>query len=304
VRANRGVLLGLGGYARNDRIRGEHGQPADSAWSMAINEDQGDAIGLGIAAGAELALMDDSWWVPAMFPPGGADPSFVVWERSLPHSVMLDAAGRRFVNEAESYQDMGRRMFQHGAVPAWLVIDENHRRRYSLGTAAPRFTPRKWISEGFVIRATSLDELADRCELDRGSLRATIGRFNGFARAGRDEDFARGETDNDRYYADPTHGPNPSLGPLERPPFYAVKLYPADVGTKGGLVTDEHSRALRADGSSIDGLYAAGNSAASILGNRYAGPGATIGSAMICAFMAMRHAARVERVTSLISLSE
>jgi 3-oxosteroid 1-dehydrogenase len=257
---------------------------------MAIDEDQGEGLRLGQRVGGDVALMEDSWWVPAIYPPGGADPSFIVWERTLPHSVMLDADGRRFVNEAESYQDLGRRMFAHGAVPAWLVIDDNHRRRYSLGTAAPRLTPRAWISEGFLVRADSLAELAHRCELDAGNVEATIERFNTFARAGRDEDFGRGETDNDRYYADPTHGPNPSLGPLERPPFYAVRLYPADVGTKGGLVTDEHSRVVRADGSPIGGLYAAGNSAASILGNRYAGPGATIGSAMICAFMAMRHA--------------
>jgi 3-oxosteroid 1-dehydrogenase len=293
VRASRGVVLGVGGFAQNESLRHRYSQPVGTKWSIAIAEDRGDGLMLGLGAGADVALMDDSWWVPMVFPPDDA-PNFVVWERAVPHSIMVDHAGQRFVNEAASYQDVGARMLERdrdvSAVPSWLIIDANHRRRYSFGMALPGITPRRWLSSGFMVKAGSLEELARRCEIHPAGLLETVERFNRFASTGIDEDFGRGSTEYDNYYADPTHSPNPSLGPVEKAPYYAVRVYPGDVGSKGGLLADEHSRVLRPEGSVVEGLYAAGNTSASMMGHRYPGPGSTVGSALTWGYIAMRHA--------------
>ncbi len=126
------------------------------------------------------------------------------------------------------------------------------------------------------------------------ALAATIERFNGFAESGNDEDFHRGDSAYDRYYADPRVKPNPSLHRIDQGPFYAVKIVPGDLGTKGGIVTDERARALRADGSVIDGLYAAGNVSSAVMGHTYAGPGATIGPAMTFGYLAAEDIAKSE----------
>ena len=139
---------------------------------------------------------------------------------------------------------------------------------------------------GSVHRASTVAELATSAGLDPQALAATVARFNGFAEAGSDEDFRRGDSAYDRYYGDPRRRPNPNLAPLAAPPFYAVKIVPGDLGTKGGLRTDERARVLRADGSPIPGLYAAGNTSAAVMGHSYAGAGATIGPAMTFGYIA------------------
>ncbi|MGH3468216.1 MAG: FAD-binding protein, partial [Thermocrispum sp.] len=140
-------------------------------------------------------------------------------------------------------------------------------------------------------RAATLPGLAAEIGLPEQALADTVQRFNAFARAGRDQDFHRGESRYDHYYGDPRNHPNPSLGPVDKPPFYAVRLVPGDLGTKGGLSTDHRARVLRADGSAITGLYAAGNTSAPVMGHTYAGPGATIGPAMVFGYLAAEHAA-------------
>lgn len=123
-------------------------------------------------------------------------------------------------------------------------------------------------------------------------LRDTVERFNGFARSGVDGDFGRGNSAYDRYYSDPTVKPNPNLGPLEKPPFDAVEFVIGDLGTKGGVVTDEHARVLREDGTVIEGLYASGNCSASVMGHTYPGPGSTLGPAVVFGLIAARHIAK------------
>ena len=137
-----------------------------------------------------------------------------------------------------------------------------------------------------MFQAPEVAELAGRVGLDPAALAATITRFNQFATTGKDEDFHRGDSAYDRYYGDPRQRPNPNLAPLARPPFYAFKIVPGDLGTKGGLRTDERARVLRADGSPIPGLYAAGNTSAAVMGHSYAGAGATIGPAMTFGYIA------------------
>ena len=155
----------------------------------------------------------------------------------------------------------------------------------------PGITPKAAIRNGTMLKADTLEGLADEAGVDPDGLRATAQRLNAFAERGRDEDFHRGDTAYDRFYSDPRVKPNPNLGPVERPPFDAVKVWPGDLGTKGGLLTDEHARALRENGDPIPGLYAAGNTSASVMGRTYPGPGSTIGPAMTFGMIAGRHLA-------------
>ncbi len=294
--AGAGVLIASGGFARNEELRRRYQpHPIGVAWTSASRGDTGDGIEIGARAGADLALMDEAWWGPASIRPDGR-PVFHVWERSLPGSIIVDAAGERFVNEASSYIDVVHAMYarhaETAAIPAWLVFDARYRRRYPFGLAPPARTPQDLIDGGYFRRAATLAALAGEIGIDPAGLERTVAGFNATAESGVDPAFHRGDSVYDRYYGDPRVKPNPCLAPLARPPFYAVALFPGDLGTKGGLVTDEHGRVLRPDGSAIDGLYASGNSTASVMGRTYPGPGASLAPAMTFAYLAMRHAAR------------
>lgn len=293
IRASVGVLLCAGGFARNPEFRRHH-QGVTGEWSSASPDDQGDAIQIGIAVGAATALMDDAWWGPSFVYPDGT-PAFSIWERTLPGSIIVDANGERYFNEAESYVDAGHAMLERNrtvtAIPSWLIMDARFRRRYLFGVMPPGLTPRALLEQGFFRKAATLEELALACGIDPSRLSRTVDRHNGFARTGIDEDFRRGGNICDQYWADPSNKPNSSLAPIERGPFLACQVYPGDLGTKGGLLTDEHSRVLRHDGTVFEGLYATGNTAASVMGRTYPGPGSTLGSAATFAFIAANHAA-------------
>ena len=295
VAARRAVLLAAGGFARNAKFRKQY-QVVGDEYTSAIETDTGDAIEIAMKAGAATALMEEAWWTPAAKIPGSVRMP-VVWERQLPHCIMVDSSGERFMNEAQPYIDAGRRQFERNkivpAIPAWLILDARHRSRYLFGPALGGATPRSWIDAGFFIRADSVAALAGKINVDASRLRRTIDRFNGFADTGIDVDFHRGSNAYDKFYSDPRTRPNPNLGRIERSPFWAVPIVPGDLGTKGGLLTDEHARVLRANGDVIRGLYAAGNTTASVMGRSYPGPGATLAPATIFAFIAMRHAAGV-----------
>jgi 3-oxosteroid 1-dehydrogenase len=279
-RARRGVVLASGGFEHNEDMRHRHQrEPIGTQWTVGASSNTGDAIELGSTLGADLGLMDEAWWGPAIPLSGG--PYFCLAERSLPGSLIVDGGGQRFVNESAPYIDAVKAMYEHDAIPAWLVFDQRYRDRYLFAGLGPRQPlPRRWYEAGAVVRGSSLDDLG------LPSLPKTVARFNEFAASGRDEQFGRGDSVYDRYYGDPRQRPNPNLGPLLKPPFYAVKLVPGDLGTKGGLVTDERARVLRPDGSPIMGLYAAGNASAAVMGRSYAGAGATIGPAMTFGYLA------------------
>ncbi len=291
VRTRRGVVLASGGFEFNLELRQKH-QPAPIGidWSTGAPSNTGGGILAGVAAGAETALMDDAWWGPTIPLPRG--PWFCLAERNLPGSIIVNAEGRRFMNEALPYVEAVHEIYAGEAtgvshVPAWMVIDQRYRNRYLFAGLGPRQPfPGSWLKAGVVVKAATLAELAEKIGVPADSLVATVDRFNGFARTGVDEDFHRGESAYDKYYSDPTVKPNPSLHVLDQAPFYAVKIVPGDLGTKGGLVTDERARALRPDGSVIEGLYAAGNCSAAVMGHTYAGPGATIGPAMTFGYLA------------------
>ena len=290
-RARRGVILGSGGFEKNAELREKYlPQPTDPNWSTASANNTGAGIEAGIAVGAEVGLMDDAWWGPTIPLPRG--PWFCLAERNLPGSIIVNSAGNRFMNEALPYVEATHEIYRGEAtgvphVPAWMIIDQRYRNRYLFAGLTARMPfPGHWLKNGVVHRAGTIDALSTQIGVPAEALTKTLMRFNGFAEKGVDEDFRRGESAYDRYYADPTVGPNPSLHRIDEAPFYAIKIVPGDLGTKGGLITDERARVLRADGSVILGLYAAGNCSAAVMGRTYAGPGATIGPALVFAYLA------------------
>jgi len=290
IRARAGVILGAGGFAQNREWRQKyHGMPGNSS---AAAGDQGTAIDVGVTAGGALALMDDAWWGSAV-PMANGTAQFMLSERSMPFGIIVDQAGSRYLNESESYIDFGHEMIEHNrqtpAIPSWLILDIRHRRRYL--SSALLAGGKSLRANGTVVSADTIEELAARLHIDPAALRATVERFNGFTRSGVDLDFGRGRTVYDNYYGDPSVKPNPNLGPLEKGPFTAVKVVPGDLGTKGGLLTDENGQVLTEAGAPIAGLYAAGNTTASVMGRTYPGPGSTIAPAMVFGYLAARHAA-------------
>ncbi|GGN17976.1 3-oxosteroid 1-dehydrogenase [Actinoplanes campanulatus] len=287
-RARRGVILASGGFERNERMRREH-QDLGTEWTVGAPGNVGDGIVMGRELGAALDLMDEAWWGPSLPLTGG--PYFCLAERNLPGSLMVDGSGRRFVNESAPYVDvvhvmLGRRTGTPH-LPSWLITDRTYRDRYLFAGRAPRTPlPRRWFDAGVAHRADTVEGLAASIGVPPEELRRTVERFNGFAASGRDDDFGRGDSAYDRYYGDPRQRPNPCLGPLLKPPFHAFALVPGDLGTKGGLRTDERARVLRPDGTPVPGLYAAGNTSASVMGRGYAGAGATLGPAMTFGYLA------------------
>jgi 3-oxosteroid 1-dehydrogenase len=289
INARRGVILAAGGFEHNERMRKEYQRPPiGTEWTVGAPENTGDGIEAGLRLGAAVELMDDAWWGPSIPLPRG--PYFCLAERTLPGCILVNQAGNRFVNEAAPYVDAVHAMYdQHTEadphIPAWLIADQRYRNRYVFAGLGPRQPfPGRWYRHGTVQRAPTLEDLATA--IGAPSLRSTVDRFNAFARTGIDEDFHRGRSAYDRYYGDPRNHPNPCLGPLNRPLFYAIKIVPGDLGTKGGLRTDARARVLREDGSVITGLYAAGNASAPVMGRTYAGPGATLGPAMVFGYLA------------------
>lgn len=291
IRAARGVILGSGGFERNIELREKYlPQPTSADWTTGSQFNTGGGLLAGIAAGAEIDLMDDGWWGPTIPLPGR--PWFCLAERNLPGSIIVNQAGERYMNEALPYVEAVHAMYEGettgvGHVPSWMVIDQRYRNRYVFAGLMPRQPfPGKWFKEGVVKKASTIEALAAEIDVPPGALTETVNRFNEFARSGVDADFHRGESAYDKYYSDPTVKPNPSLHVIDEGPFYAVKIVPGDLGTKGGLVTDEKARVLRADGSVIPGLYAAGNVSSAVMGNTYPGPGGTIGPALTFGYLA------------------
>ncbi len=309
VLAADGVLLNAGGFARNGPLRQKLGRPpSGDQWTSANAGDTGEMLLAAIQLGAATDCLDEAWWVLTSRHPDGRwpkgsvmpDGQIVPWthhlDLSLPHSMLVDASGERFCNESASYMEVGQRMYARhastgAAIPSWTIFDSLHRRRYPWGTSFPGVTPKEWIDSGYMQKADSLEALARSCGIDAEGLVRSVRRFNGFCSSGVDADFARGGRAFDRCHGDPTVRPNPNLGSIERPPFFAVPMYPGDVGTAGGLVCDEYARVLREDASPIAGLYATGNTTASVMGRSYPGAGASIGASFVFAFIAAHHAA-------------
>jgi 3-oxosteroid 1-dehydrogenase len=288
IRGPRGVIVASGGFEGSAMLRKEHGVPGAAEWSMApAGTNAGEPIEAGVALGAQVAHMDQAWLCPGLEQPDGGG-SFTLGFRG---GVMVDAHGRRYANECLPYDRFGREMAESpDRIPSHLVFDSREGLRLP-AIAMPEGDPEQHLAAGTWLRADTVAELADRLGLT--DLESTIERFNGFAESGVDEDFGRGSDEYDTFFAGGGE-PNGALVPIDAPPFYAARFVLSDLGTKGGLVTDQHGRVIRTDGTPIPGLYATSNSAASILGSLYPAPGIPLGLAMVFASLAVQHLASEE----------
>jgi len=291
IGARKGVLLACGGFEHNREMRAQYlPEGARPDFSSGATQNTGDGHRAAQAVGAAVDLMDDAWWMPSIRHPSGASIPLVS-ERAIPCSVIVTADGKRFTNESLPYVTFVHRQLAGRHEPIWFVMDAKARARYPFAQVLPGIPFSKgYYEKGIIHRAETLTELAGSIGVPAAALSETVERWNGFAAKGVDEDFGRGESAYDRYYGDPTLA-NPNLDAIDKAPYYAIRVEVGDLGTKGGLVTDEHGRVQRPDGSVIDGLYATGNAAASVMGPEYAGPGATIGPAMVFGYLAVKHAA-------------
>ena len=313
VRARHGVVLASGGFDHDMAWRREHLPELEHDWSFGNPASMGDGIRAGEKVGAALDLLDEAWWFPAMCWPDGRL-QFMLNERMMPSQFVVNGAGRRFVNEAAPYMDFAHAMLdgqRSGTthIPCWLITDTRSFHRYVVGGHLPLpkipfapvptgwKVPKAWLDSGIVKQASTFEDLATQIGVPPETLRATAERFNAQARSGHDDDFARGDSAYDNYYGDPTL-PNPNLHPLTEPPYLAFQIILGDLGTSGGLRTDEHARVLRDDGSAIGGLYATGNATAAVMGRSYAGAGATIGPAMTFGYVAARHISDTRAATT------
>jgi succinate dehydrogenase/fumarate reductase flavoprotein subunit len=314
IRARKAVILGVGGFEWNPQLvksflRG----PMDGPGSTPENE--GDGLLMAMAAGASLGLMSEAWWMPTIRIPGEDLRGRPVYrlagggERAYPGGIMVNREGRRFVNEACNYSTLGRAFHEYDTnsttfrlrnLPCWLVFDQRYQDRYPMRQRAPGGEggahmvavdgedPPEWVLVG-----RTLGELAAAAGIDAAGLAATVERFNGFAREGRDPDFHRGESAYDTFMGDRTlPGAWATLGRIETPPFYAVEMHSGTIGTKGGPRTNDRAQVLDTSGAVIPGLYAIGNTMASATGLAYFGAGCTIGMGMTFGYVAGRSAAQ------------
>ncbi|WP_445165513.1 3-ketosteroid-delta-1-dehydrogenase [Mycolicibacterium sp. Dal123E01] len=303
ITARRGVVLAAGGFDHHMDMRWKfQSESLGRNLSLGAESNTGDAIRLGQEVGGDIALMNQSWWFPAVAPLPGAAPAVMLAERSLPGSFIVDQNGRRFANESTDYMSFGQRVLELEAAgtpvePMWIVFDQQYRNSYVFAAELfPRMPiPQSWYDAGIAFRADDFSTLAAKMGVPDDNFGSTVARFNENAFAGEDPDFGRGRSAYDRYYGDPTITPNPNLRPLVTGPFYAVKMVLSDLGTCGGLRADDRARVLREDGSVIKGLYAIGNTAANAFGNTYPGAGATIAQGLVYGYIAARDAARPDQ---------
>src|SRR6185312_9182620 len=291
IEARKGVLLAAGGFSRNADMRRQYSgeQPNEGRWSIANAGDTGEVLQTAMRLGAKTDLLDEAWWLPSVFIADGGDAAKALGSgRQRPGAIYVDGTGRRFCNESNSYVEVGKAMYANKAVPCWMVFDEGYIGRYVSG-ANPfkkRRLPEDLIERGAVLRGNTIVELARQMEVSADALEQTVKRFNEFAARGLDPDFGRGQSAYNACLGDPGYRPNAALGPLDRAPYYATKVVPADVGTCGGVVTDEHARVLDQDDRPIDGLYATGNITATVMGRKYLGAGGSIAYTMVFGYVA------------------
>lgn len=299
VAATGGVILATGGFNRSKTRRAAYlpaqlseDSPAAPGHTGALH-DMAEALGAVYGEGND----QNAFWAPCSTR-RRADGSLAVYphfvlDRSKPGTVCVDSNGRRFVNESVSYHVFGKTMLEGGEATrhGWIITDAAAIKKYGLGLVRPggdRLAP--YLADGYLIQADSIEDLALKTETDPAALQASINQINAAAAAGEDATFGRGSTPYQRHNGDASVTPNPTLGPIKTAPFYAVRIKPADIGAAKGFRADVNAQLLRADGSAIEGLYAAGNDLHSVMGGVYPGPGITLGPGITFGFLAARHA--------------
>jgi len=292
IRAEKGLVLAAGGFESNDAMRKRYlPNPTEAEWTTANPGNTGEAISMGMELGAAVDLMDDAWWGPVTLVPGEERARMLVIEKGLPGSIFVNKRGERFLNEAAPYNDICKAIYANNTpespcVPAYMVFDATFRKKYPCGpffqaSQQPDWALPKLLKERrYLKKAETLTGIAAELGIDAAGLVATVEKMNRYTREGKDPEFHRGESLFDRYYGDEKVRPNPCLAPIDTPPYYAIVVYPGDLGTKGGLKTDASARVLTSAGEPIPGLYAIGNCSASVMGHTYPGAGGTMGPAM------------------------
>lgn len=299
-RASKGVILCAGGFDKNQEMRSQYmPQPNKAEWSAGVDSNTGDMIRAGMELGADTGLMNEAWWAPTMKTPEGVTVLFA--EKSKPGMIIVDKKGQRFMNEAITYNSYGECFYGaqergHECFPAYVIFNKHYRQNYIFGgmpqaNFSPDFmNPGMVGKNGVLTKAATLDELANKLGIEIDGLRATVDKMDSFAATGVDSDFGRGSDAHDTMYGDAAVTPNACLGKMSEGPFYAGQVNPGDIGTKGGLRTNNDGQVLDAQQQTIAGLYAAGNCSVSIMGNKYPGAGCTLGPGMTRAYLAAGHA--------------
>jgi succinate dehydrogenase/fumarate reductase flavoprotein subunit len=304
VTARHGVVLACGGFPHDIGRRKAmfpHAPTGMEHFSPGPIGNTGDGLRMAEAAGGRIddTLPNAAAWVPVSITTRkdgsqGVMPHFI--DRAKPGVIAVNKDGMRFANEANSYHDFVQQMMKSAnpgeELASFLICDHRTLRKYGLGCVPPFPMPiGRHIRSGYLMRGRTLADLAARAGIDAKGLETTVAQFNATAAEGRDPVFGKGSRAYNRFQGDALHGPNPCLAPVERGPFFAIKMVVGDLGTYAGIETDSDSRVLRADGSPIRGLYAAGNDIASIMGGNYPGAGITLGPALTFGYIAGRHIA-------------
>jgi 3-oxosteroid 1-dehydrogenase len=302
VQARRGVIVASGGFGQNQEMREKYlPKPTNSDWGCEPKTNTGDPIKAAEAIGAQLKFMDKAWWVTTVKAPNEEFPRLSEIEKSLPGNYTVNTSGKRFANESQNYltfmlEVLEKEKLGESCAPMYMIFDANHRKNYPVGPLMPgKFFPdslvkivhRDWFGSDFLTSASTVEELALQIGIDADALKATVNRVNDFSATGKDLDFKRGDNERDRFSGDPTLL-NPCLGPVDKAPFYAMRIDPGEFATCGGMAINEPGQVLNNDNQPITGLYATGNCTPALL-TTYPGPGATIGPAMTFGFIAAKH---------------
>jgi succinate dehydrogenase/fumarate reductase flavoprotein subunit len=302
IGARKGVVIATGGYGHNARLRRQFMPRPTPPYTVACQANTGDGIELGLRHGGTVQPETQgpgAFWTPVSVT-RRADGSQGVFphlslDRAKPGLIAVNGAAQRFVNEAASYHDFVEGMYaSHKTVttlPAYLICEASFVARYGLGAIHPGTTDlRKAEREGYLVTAPTLEALATKLKLDPRALADTVSRYNTLARAGKDTDFGRGDTELNRFNGDPAQKPNPCLRPIENGPFVGLAVWPAEIGTSTGLVTNADGQVLDTQRRPIAGLYACGNDMASVMSGSYPGPGTTLGPALTFGWRVAMHA--------------
>ncbi|MBB6125361.1 FAD-dependent oxidoreductase [Sphingobium subterraneum] len=305
ILAKRGVVLATGGFPWSKDLREQFMGDTEFGYSATSPDSTGDGIAIAMQNGGQFDRKNSegAFWTPVSVGTraDGSTARFphLMADRAKPRLIAVNRLGQRFFNEAENYHDFVRAMHRElgngDQQPVHLLCDAPYLKKYAFGAIPPLASERRRaLRSGYLIEGRTVEELAHKIGVDPSRLKQTITAFNQDARKGVDAEFGKGSSAYNRYLGDATHGPNPCLGPIEKAPFYAIRVYAGDIGTAMGLAADEHSRVLDENGVAIPGLYACGNDRNSIMAGSYPSGGITIGPALVFAYLAVQHASRAQ----------
>ncbi len=292
--ASQGVLIGSGGFSKNQAMLDQYIAGAKTEWSGAASGDTGEIIQEAVRIGATLAQMEQRQGYPVTTPPG-KPLAYMQSDLAKPHAILVDQTGNRFMSEADSYMKLARGILERNhtgpAIPSWMILDSQYAKKYMLaGGMLNKKRINQWLGTGFLKTGATLSELASQCDIDAQQLQASVEQFNGFVTANKDEAFGRGDEFYHNWLGDKLNKPSATLGSISQAPFYAVPIYPGDVSTFGGIVTNEYAQVLTEENQPIPGLYATGVATASVMAKSSPGAGGSIGPSLTWGYVAANHA--------------